>query len=430
MVTAWLFLPGKVKYKTWLTENRKYSGNPSNNVVKVFFINKETKMDNTRTFNLVATAASGLEALVGKELRDLGIDCQVENGRARFQGTMETIATANLWLRTADRIKIVVGEFDAFTFDELFEKVKALPWEDFLPLDAEFPVAGKSIKSKLYSVPDCQAITKKAIVERMRNYYHRPASVPLTETGALFKLEVALLKDHVMVTLDTTGPSLFKRGYRMEKGGAPLKENMAAALVMLTNWRKDRPFYDPVCGSGTLCIEAALIGHNIAPGFNREFAFENWDWFDPAITEKVRTEADEKADYDIELDITGSDINGQMIDIARKNAEEIGLGDSIVFKQQAVKDFKTDKEYGVIVANPPYGERLGEEESVRRLYREMGDVFRPLKTWSKYILTSDLTFEESYGAKATKKRKLYNGALRTDLFQYWGTRPPRVKKED
>lgn len=387
-------------------------------------------MDNTRTFNLVATAASGLEALVGKELRDLGIECQVENGRARFQGTMETIATANLWLRTADRIKIVVGEFDAFTFDELFEKVKALPWEDFLPLDAEFPVAGKSIKSKLYSVPDCQAITKKAIVERMRNYYHRPASVPLTETGALFKLEVALLKDHVMVTLDTTGPSLFKRGYRMEKGGAPLKENMAAALVMLTNWRKDRPFYDPVCGSGTLCIEAALIGHNIAPGFNREFAFENWDWFDPAITEKVRTEADEKADYDIELDITGSDINGQMIEIARKNAEEIGLGDSIVFKQRAIKDFKTDKEYGVIVANPPYGERLGEEESVRRLYREMGDVFRPLKTWSKYILTSDLTFEESYGAKATKKRKLYNGALRTDLFQYWGTRPPRVKKED
>jgi putative N6-adenine-specific DNA methylase len=386
MVTAWLFLPGKVKYKTWLTENRKYSGNPSNNVVKVFFINKETKMDNTRTFNLVATAASGLEALVGKELRDLGIDCQVENGRARFQGTMETIATANLWLRTADRIKIVVGEFDAFTFDELFEKVKALPWEDFLPLDAEFPVAGKSIKSKLYSVPDCQAITKKAIVERMRNYYHRPASVPLTETGALFKLEVALLKDHVMVTLDTTGPSLFKRGYRLEKGGAPLKENMAAALVMLTNWRKDRPFYDPVCGSGTLCIEAALIGHNIAPGFNREFAFENWDWFDPAITEKVRTEADEKADYDIELDITGSDINGQMIEIARKNAEEIGLGDSIVFKQQAVKDFKTDKEYGVIVANPPYGERLGEEESVRRLYREMGDVFRPLENLEQVYL--------------------------------------------
>ncbi|MGF2109137.1 methylase [Enterococcus sp. DIV0755f] len=381
-----------------------------------------------KTFNCIATAASGLEALVGKELRDLGIECEVENGRARFKGTMETIATANLWLRTADRIKIVVGEFDVLTFDQLFEEVKALPWEDFLPLDAEFPVAGKSIKSKLYSVPDCQAITKKAIVNRLREVYHRPASVPLTETGTFFQLEVALLKDHAMITLDTTGPSLFKRGYRLEKGGAPLKENMAAALVMLTNWHKDKPFVDPVCGSGTLCIEAALIGHNIAPGFNREFVCETWDWFPAEVFEKVRKEADEAADYDVELDITGSDINGRMIEIARRNAEEIGLGDSITFKQQAVKDFKTEKEYGVVVANPPYGERLGEEASVQRLYQEMGQVFRPLKTWSKYFLTSDLTFETHYGEKATKKRKLYNGAIRTDLFQYWGQRPPRKKE--
>ncbi|MDT2426489.1 THUMP domain-containing class I SAM-dependent RNA methyltransferase [Enterococcus avium] len=383
-----------------------------------------------KEYNLIATAAAGIEALVGKELRNLGIDCQVENGRARFKGNLETIATANLWLRTADRVKIIVGEFDAFTFDELFEKVKAIAWEDYLPMDAEFPVAGRSIKSKLYSVPDCQSITKKAIVERLREVYHRPARVPLPETGALFQLEVALLKDHVVLTLDTTGPSLFKRGYRLEKGGAPLKENMAAALVLLTNWRKDRPFYDPVCGSGTLCIEAALIGHNIAPGFNRDFACEAWDWFDAAVFDKVRSAADEAADYDIELDIAGSDINGRMIEIAQANAEEIGLGDSIQFKQQAVKDFKTEKEYGVIVANPPYGERLGEEEQVRVLYREMGEVFRPLKTWSKYILTSDLAFEEFYGAKATKKRKLYNGAIRTDLFQYWGERPPRKPRND
>lgn len=383
-----------------------------------------------KEYNLIATAAAGIEALVGKELRNLGIDCQVENGRARFKGNLETIATANLWLRTADRVKIIVGEFDAFTFDELFEKVKAIAWEDYLPMDAEFPVAGRSIKSKLYSVPDCQSITKKAIVERLREVYHRPARVPLPETGALFQLEVALLKDHVVLTLDTTGPSLFKRGYRLEKGGAPLKENMAAALVMLTNWRKDRPFYDPVCGSGTLCIEAALIGHNIAPGFNRDFACEAWDWFDAAVFDKVRSAADEVADYDIELDIAGSDINGRMIEIAQANAEEIGLGDSIQFKQQAVKDFKTEKDYGVIVANPPYGERLGEEEQVRILYREMGEVFRPLKTWSKYILTSDLAFEEFYGAKAIKKRKLYNGAIRTDLFQYWGERPPRKPRND
>ncbi|EOH88241.1 class I SAM-dependent RNA methyltransferase [Enterococcus asini] len=387
-------------------------------------------MEKNQEFSLIATAAAGLEALVGKELRDMGIECQVENGRARFKGTMEDIAKANLWLRTADRVKIVVGEFDALTFDELFEKVKALPWEDFLPLDANFPVAGRSIKSKLYSVPDCQAITKKAIVDRLRNYYHRPASVPLAETGALFQLEVALLKDHVLVTLDTTGPSLFKRGYRLEKGGAPLKENMAAALVMLTNWRKDRPFVDPVCGSGTLCIEAALIGHNIAPGFNRSFACEEWDWFSQDVMDKVRQTAEEAADYDVELDISGYDISGPMIDLAQKNADEIGLGDSITFKQQAVKDFKTDKEYGVIVANPPYGERLGEEETVRVLYRQMGQVFKPLTTWSKYILTSDLQFEEFYGAKATKKRKLYNGALRTDFFQYWGTRPPRKNREE
>lgn len=385
-------------------------------------------MNPNQTFQLVATAASGLEALVGKELRDMGIDCTVENGRARFEGTIETIAKANLWLRTADRIKIVVGEFDAVTFEELFQQVNALPWEDYLPLDAEFPVAGKSIKSTLYSTPDCQAITKKAIVNRLREYYHRPTSVPLAETGALFKLEVALLKDHVMVTLDTTGPSLFKRGYRLDKGGAPLKENMAAALVMLTNWRKDRPFVDPVCGSGTLCIEAALMGHNIAPGFNRSFACEAWDWVDKEVFAKVREEAEAQADYDIVLDIMGSDINGRMIEIAKANADEIGLGDSIVFKQQAVKDFKTDKEYGVIVANPPYGERLGEEESVRQLYKEMGQAFKPLDTWSKYILTSDLLFEEFYGQKATKKRKLYNGALRTDLFQYWGKRPPRPTK--
>ncbi|MCF1684495.1 class I SAM-dependent RNA methyltransferase [Tetragenococcus halophilus] len=379
-------------------------------------------MEDNQRFNLIATAASGLEALTGKELRNLGIDCQVENGRARFQGTVKTIAETNLWLRTADRVKIVVGEFEAYSFDELFEKVKALPWEEYLSLDAAFPVAGKSIKSKLYSTPDCQAITKKAIVERMRTYYHRPQNVPLIETGALYNLEVILRKDHVMILLDTTGPSLFKRGYRLEKGGAPLKENMAAALVKLTNWHKDKPFIDPVCGSGTLCIEAALIGHQLAPGFNRDFACEQWEWVPDEIFEQVRNEAEQAADYDVELDITGFDINGEMIDIAQANTDELGLGGSITFKQQALKDFSTEKEGGVIVANPPYGERLGEEDSARKLYKEMGEVFRPLTSWSKYILTSDLAFEEFYGQKATKKRKLYNGSLRTDFFQFWAKR--------
>lgn len=379
----------------------------------------------TETYELIATCGAGLEALVGKEVRDLGIDCVVENGRVRFTGTKETIATCNLWLRVADRIKIVVGEFKAYSFDELFEGVKALPWEKYLPLDANFPVAGKSIKSKLYSTPDVQRITKKAIVEKLKQIYHRPSSVPLAETGALYQLEVGLLKDEVLLTLDTTGPSLFKRGYRQEKGGAPLKENLAAALVLLTNWRKDRPFVDPVCGSGTICIEAALIGANMAPGFNRDFQCENWPWFEKEIFEKVRELADQQVDYDVQLDISGSDIDGKMIEIAKRNAEEAGVSDLITFKQLALKDFTSEKENGVIVANPPYGERLGEEKTVQALYKEMGRVFAPLTSWSKYILTSDLQFETFYGEKATKKRKLYNGALRTDLFQYWGKRPKK-----
>ncbi|AEB29742.1 putative methylase with RNA interaction domain [Carnobacterium sp. 17-4] len=379
-----------------------------------------------KTFQLVATAASGIEALVGKEIKALGYDCQVENGKVFFEGTEKDIAKTNLWLRTADRVKIIVGEFDAYEFDELFEKTKALPWEDLLPMDANFPVAGKSIKSKLYSVSDCQAIVKKAIVNRLSEVYHRNTRLP--ETGALYQLEVALLKDKVTLTLDTTGPSLFKRGYRSAKGGAPLKENMAAALVQLTNWRKDRPFYDPVCGSGTIVIEAALIGHNIAPGSNRSFSCEEWEWFDQSVFEEVRTEAEAAVDHDIELDIMGSDIDGTMIEIAKENANEAGVGSSITFKQMQVADFTTEKEYGVILANPPYGERLGEENEVHYLYKQMGQVYRPLKTWSKYIITSDLAFETFYGERATKKRKLYNGALRTDLFQFWGERPPRAPR--
>lgn len=380
-----------------------------------------------KQFKLVATAASGIEALVGKELRNMGYECEVENGKVFFNGTEEDIAKTNVWLRTADRVKIIVGEFNAVEFDELFEKTKALPWEDLLPMDANFPVAGKSIKSTLYSVSDCQALVKKAIVDRLSAVYHRKTRLP--ETGALYQLEVALLKDKVTLTLDTTGSSLFKRGYRIAKGGAPLKENMAAALVSLTTWRKDRPFYDPVCGSGTIPIEAALIGRNIAPGISREFAFENWEWFDQTIIDRVRAEARAAIDHDVILDIMGSDIDAKMIEIAKQNAIEAGVGDSIEFKQMQLKDFTTEKEFGVILANPPYGERLGEEEEIQALYKQMGQVYRPLKTWSKYIITSDLTFESFYGERATKKRKLYNGALRTDLFQYWGTRPPRAPRK-
>lgn len=370
-------------------------------------------------YQLLATAAAGIEALVGRELRDLGYQGQVENGRVRFEGTIEDVIKTNLWLRCADRIKIVVGEFDAYTFDDLFEGTKALAWEDLLPLDASFPVEGRSRNSKLHNVPSAQAIVKKAIVEKLSQVYHRRTR--LAETGSRYPLEVVINKDHVMILLDTTGSSLFKRGYRKAKGGAPLKENMAAALVMLAHWFPDNPFVDPVCGSGTIPIEAALLAHNIAPGLNRDFACESWVNLVPeGLSDAVRDAAEDAADYDVELDIHGYDIDQNMIDIAKENARAAGLSQEITFKQLAVKDWHTDQINGVIVANPPYGERLSDQESVRELYRQMGELYRPLTTWSKYILTADLEFEKFYGAPATKKRKLYNGALRTDLFQYWG----------
>ncbi|SEI86101.1 putative N6-adenine-specific DNA methylase [Streptococcus sp. 45] len=379
-----------------------------------------------KTFNLVATAAAGLEAVVGREIRDLGIDCQVENGKVRFQGDVRTIITTNLWLRAADRVKIVVGEFPARTFEELFQGVYKLDWENYLPLGAKFPISkAKCVKSKLHNEPSVQAISKKAVVKKLQKVYHRPDGVPLQENGAEFRIEVSILKDKATVMIDTTGASLFKRGYRVEKGGAPIKENMAAAIIELSNWYPDKPFIDPTCGSGTFCIEAAMIGMNIAPGFNRDFAFEEWNWVDADLVQKVRDEAEEKANYDIELDISGFDIDGRMIEIAKKNVEEAGLGDVIKLKQMRLQDLKTDKINGVIISNPPYGERLLDDKAVDILYNEMGQTFAPLKTWSKFILTSDEQFERKYGSQADKKRKLYNGTLRVDLYQFYGERVKR-----
>ena len=369
-------------------------------------------------YQLVATMAAGLESVTTKELKALGIQTRTENGKVYFEGDDKTIALTNVWLRSADRIKIVVGQFKALTFDALFEGVKALPWDHYLPLDAAFPVEGRAVRSQLHSEPDVQAITKKAIVEKMSAVYHRTTRLP--ETGATYPLEVSILKDIATLTLDTTGSSLFKRGYRIAKGEAPLKENFAAALIMLTNWHPDMPFVDPTTGSGTIAIEAALIGHNIAPGLQRQFTFENFGFFDQPVLQTVKDEAMDQADFDRELDIQASDINGDMIDMAKLNAQQAGLLHSIQFKQLTVKDFSTTKENGVIVANPPYGKRLNDQAMVRQLYAEMGQAFAPLTTWSKYILTSDMGFEKAYGSKATKRRKLYNGTIRTDLFQYWG----------
>ncbi|BFI98914.1 MULTISPECIES: THUMP domain-containing class I SAM-dependent RNA methyltransferase [Priestia] len=375
-------------------------------------------------YKIIATAAMGIEALVAKEVRALGYDCEVDNGKVIFEGDELAIARCNLWLRTADRIKVQVGQFKARTFDELFEQTKALNWGDYLPVDAQFPVSGKSVKSKLFSVSDCQSIVKKAIVDSMKKHYNKTTGW-LEETGSTFKIEVALLKDVATLTIDASGAGLHKRGYRVGQGEAPLKETLAAALIMLTPWNADRPFVDVFCGSGTIAIEAALIGQNIAPGFNRDFLSEEWPWMSASIWDKAREEAEDLANYDQVLDIAGHDIDHRMVKVAEQNAFEAGLGDLIQFKQMQVRDFTTPKEYGIIIGNPPYGERLSDRPSVEKMYAEMGEAFSKLDTWSIYMLTSHEQFEQYYGKKATKKRKLFNGFIKTDYYQYWGPRPPR-----
>ncbi len=377
-------------------------------------------------FKLIATAAAGLEAVVGRELRDLGYDCQVENGRVRFDGDLLAIIQSNLWLRAADRIKIIVGQFPASTFEELFQGVYGLDWENYLPLGCKFPISkAKCVKSKLHNEPSVQAISKKAVVKKLQKHFHRPEGVPLQETGAEFKIEVSILKDKATVMIDTTGSSLFKRGYRVEKGGAPIKENMAAAILLLSNWYPDKPLIDPTCGSGTFCIEAAMMARKIAPGLKRQFAFEEWNWVDKELVAAARHRAKEKIDWDLKLDISGSDIDARLVDIAKKNAQAAGVAADIQFKQMRLQDLKTDKTNGVIISNPPYGERLLDDEAIASLYRDMGQTFAPLETWSKFILTSDEQFEVRYGQQADKKRKLYNGTLKVDLYQFFGKRVKR-----
>ena len=381
-----------------------------------------------KEFNLIATVAAGLEAVVGREVRELGYDCQVENGRVRFQGDAKAIIETNLWLRAADRIKIIVGTFPAKTFEELFQGVFALDWENYLPLGARFPISkAKCVKSKLHNEPSVQAISKKAVVKKLQKHYARPEGVPLMENGPEFKIEVSILKDVATIMIDTTGSSLFKRGYRTEKGGAPIKENMAAAILQLSNWYPDKPLIDPTCGSGTFCIEAVMIARKMAPGLRRSFAFEEWNWISDRLIQEVRTEAAKKVDRELELDIMGCDIDARMVEIAKANAQAAGVAGDITFKQMRVQDLRSDKINGVIISNPPYGERLSDDAGVTKLYAEMGQVFAPLKTWSKFILTSDEAFETKYGSQADKKRKLYNGTLKVDLYQYFGQ---RVKRQE
>ncbi|PID00527.1 class I SAM-dependent RNA methyltransferase [Sporosarcina sp. P29] len=371
-------------------------------------------------YNLVATAAMGLESIVASEIKDLGYDCQTENGKVYFTGDEEAIARTNMWLRVGDRVRIIVGEFKAFTFDELFERTKALPWEEFLPVDAAFPVSGKSVKSKLFSVPDCQAIVKKAIVERLNGAYKRTGF--LSESGPLFKLEVSILKDKVTLTIDSSGQGLHKRGYRMAQGDAPLKETMAAALVKLSKWNPNRPFVDPFCGSGTIAIEAAMIGQNLAPGYNRSFLSEEWPWMTANVWDRVREEVEDVAKYDLPLDIRGFDVDHNIVAVAQRNAMEAGFTDLISFEQRDVRDLSLEGQNGVLIANPPYGERLGEVEEAEDIAEVLGEIMKQYPSWSVYILSSLENYETMYGKRATKKRKLFNGFIRTDLYQFWGQR--------
>lgn len=374
-------------------------------------------------YQLVATSAMGLEAIVAQEVKALGYETTVDNGKVYFQGDETAIARANLWLRVADRVKIVVGQFPAKSFEQLFESVKALPWEKYLPVDAAFPVSGKSVKSKLFSVPDCQAITKKAIVERMKQHYKRLGF--LDESGATYKIEVSILKDVATLTIDTSGAGLHKRGYRQAQGEAPLKETLAAALIQVSKWNPNRPFVDPFCGSGTIALEAAMFGQNIAPGYNREFISKDWPWMKAQIWDTVRDEAESLANYDQPLEIVGSDIDHRMVSIAQENATEAGFGELITFKQMQARDFTTQLTDGVMIGNPPYGERIGDVEVVEQVIRDLGQVMKNYPTWSVYMLSSMKNFEELYGRQATKKRKLFNGFIETNYYQFWGQKSKR-----
>lgn len=372
---------------------------------------------------IIATSTFGLEAVVAEELKNLGYDnLKVENGKVTFTAGIEAVCRCNLWLRTADRIRVKVGEFKAETFDALFEQTKALPWGDWIPAEANFPVDGKSIKSKLFSISDCQAIVKKAVVEKMKQRYRVNW---FEERGPRFPIEVALLKDIATLTIDTSGPGLHKRGYRKTGSYAPLKETLAAALVLLSRWRPDTELIDPFCGSGTIPIEAALIGQNIAPGMNRDFISEQWPVIPKENWHRARKETHDLARFDIPLPIRGADMDEHVLKYARQNAEEAGLEEQIHFQRMPVSELSSSKKYGKIICNPPYGERLGNSQEIMSLYREMGKVFAKLDTWSFYIITSYEDFERLFGRTASKKRKLYNGDIKVDYYQYFGPRPPK-----
>ena len=379
---------------------------------------------------LIAPCHFGLESVLKREVLDLGYEiASVDDGRVSFWGDAQAICDANIFLRTAERVLLKVGAFKAETFEELFDKTRALPWERYIPKNGKFWVTkAASVKSKLFSPSDIQSIMKKAMVERLKEYYGLEW---FPEDGASYPIRVFLMKDVVTIGIDTSGVSLHKRGYRQMKVKAPITETLAAALIMLTPWKKERILVDPFCGSGTFPIEAAMMAANMAPGMNRSFLAEEWDnlipkkaWYD------ALDEANDLVDVNVSVDIQGYDIDAEAVKAARQNAKDAGVDHLIHFQERAVKDLRHPKKYGFIITNPPYGERLEEKKNFPELYREFGESFRLLDSWSAYMITSYEDAERYFGRKADKNRKIYNGMLKTYFYQYPGPKPPRNRRTE
>ena len=368
-------------------------------------------------YTLCVPCLLGLESIIANELKTLSFsDIRSENGRVYFSGSQEEIAKANLSLRCGERILLEVGRFDAFSFDELFEKTKALPWEDLIPVKGAFPVKGYSLNSKLFSVSDCQKIIKKAVVERLKSAYRHVSW--FEETGALYQIQFSIMKDNVSLCIDTSGTGLHKRGYRPAHNAAPLKETMAAAMVELSRYRGREDFCDPFCGSGTIPIEAALIARNIAPGISRNFSSMSWEAFDPKIWDRAKEEARSR-EYHGSYRIIGSDIDPKAVEMAKENARRAGVADIVRFELADATLFDRKTDSGILVTNPPYGERIMEKQEAEHLYRAFGDRFLHSENWKLYLLSSHTEFERTFGKQADKKRKLYNGMIKCDLFMYY-----------
>lgn len=378
-----------------------------------------------KLLELIAPCHFGLEAVLKKEIYELGYEItKVEDGRVFFEGDAEAVCRANIFLRTAERVLLKVGQFHAETFEELFQGIKKIPWEDYIPADGRFWVTkASSIKSKLFSPSDIQSIVKKAMVERMKESYDLEW---FEESGASFPLRLFLMKDEVTVAIDTSGDSLHKRGYRTMAGKAPITETLAAALLMLTPWNRDRILVDPFCGSGTFLIEAAMMAANIAPGMQRSFTAQGWtNLIEEHLWQDTMEEAGELVDADISVDIQGYDIDGDVVKVARDNARRAGVSHLIHFQQRPVSELNHPKKYGFLISNPPYGERMEEKEALPGLYSEIGEALQRLDNWSAYLITAYQDAERFIGRKADKNRKIYNGMLKTYFYQFLGPKPPK-----